>query len=59
MAEKEGKSLNRLIQDALIEKAGESTEARLRQAYSILGEDVEGSDVEPLLAVQVEAMLND
>jgi predicted transcriptional regulator len=59
LAAQEGLSINRLIQQAIAEKAGRSVEGRLSAAYEIMGEDAEGADVEGFLAVQAEAMLDE
>jgi predicted transcriptional regulator len=56
LAEKEGISLNRHIQEAIAEKSRQATERQLREAYEILADDAEGSDVEGLLAAQAEAL---
>ena len=58
LAEREGISLNRLVHQALTEKAHRATRARLKQAYDLLGEDGEERDVERLLGVQAEALLD-
>ena len=57
MADRRGISINRLVQEALAEKAEQSLRQRLRKAYDLLAEDVEEADVENLLAVQAEALL--
>ncbi len=59
LAAREGLSLNKLIQEAISERARHSTDQRLRDAYAILAEDAEEADVEKFLAVQAEALLND
>lgn len=55
LAEREGISLNRLVPEAIAEKAHRATRARLKHAYDLLGEDTEEADVERLLGVQAEA----
>lgn len=58
LAEREGVSLNRIVQDALAEKAERSVTARVRKAYDVLAGDAAGADVENLLAVQAEVLLD-
>lgn len=59
MADRSGISINRLVQEALAEKAEESLKHRLRKAYDLLAEDAEEADVESLLAVQAEVLLDE
>ena len=55
----EGVSLNRLVADALTERARRATTRRLRDAYDALGRDAAESDVEGFAALQAEALLDD
>jgi hypothetical protein len=59
MADQRGISLNRLVQEALAEKAEKSLEERLHRAYDLLAEDAAGEDVESLFAMQAEALLGE
>ena len=59
MAKRQGISMNRLVHQAIAEKAGKSVEDRLNQAYALMADDAADSNVEDALAVQVEAILND
>jgi urease gamma subunit len=59
MAERQGISLNRLVQQAIAEKAGKSVKHRLEQAYDLLADDPLESNVEEALSVQVEAVFRD
>lgn len=59
MAEGQGISINRLVQEAIAEKAQKSVRDRLRRAYHLLADDRAGSDVEDALPLQVEALLHD
>ena len=56
MADRHGISLNRLVQEALAEKAGKGVKDRLKQAYDLLAEDARVEDAFP---VQVEALLHE
>jgi hypothetical protein len=58
LAEREGVSLNRLVIQALGEKARQSIERRLADAYEVLGHDEAEVDVETFLGVQAEALLD-
>lgn len=58
LAEREGISLNRLVAEALAERARQSTAKRLRDAYDELGRDAEEADSERFLAIQAEALLD-
>ena len=58
LAEREGVSLNRLVIQALGEKARQSIERRLADAYEVLGQDEAEADVETFLGVQAEALLD-
>lgn len=59
LAARQGISLNRLVQEAITEKALESLEQRLSRAYDLLADDAEETDVERAFAVQAEALLGD
>lgn len=59
MADRRGISINRLVQEAIAEKAEKSVEERLSQAYDLLARDSAESDVESLFAVQAEALLGE
>lgn len=59
MAERRGISINRLVQEAIAEKAEKSVEERLRQAYDMLAIDSEATEVENSFAIQAEALLGD
>lgn len=58
LATRQGISLNRLVQDAISEKAVESLEKRLSRAYDLLAEDADEADVDRTFAVQAEALLD-
>ncbi len=58
MAEREGVSLNRLVAEALEEKAKRSIARRLRAAYDELGRDAAEADVERFVGLQAEALLD-
>lgn len=58
MAERRGISINRLVQEAIAEKAKTSLEERLSRAYDVLAEDSSEADVEHAFAVQAEAILD-
>jgi len=59
MADRRGISINRLVQEAIAEKAEKSVEERLRRAYDVLGQDSAEADVESLFAIQAEALLGE
>ena len=59
MADRRGISLNRLIQEAIAEKAEKSVEERLHQAYDLLAADSAGEEVESFFAIQAEALLGE
>jgi hypothetical protein len=59
MADNRGISINRLVQEAIVEKAEESVEERLRRAYDVLAEDPAGADIESAFAIQAEALLGE
>ncbi|MHC4670945.1 MAG: hypothetical protein ACYTBZ_00550 [Planctomycetota bacterium] len=59
IASRRGISINRLVQEAIAEKADKALETRLKKAYDLLAEDQEESDAEVFFAAQAEALLND
>jgi hypothetical protein len=59
MADNRGISINRLIQEALAEKAEVSVGERLQRAYELLAEDPSGADIESSFAIQTEALLGE
>jgi len=59
IAHRRGISVNRLVQEAIAEKAEKSLQDRLRKAYSVLAEDISETDIEKFFAVQAEALLNE
>ncbi|HEX3529610.1 MAG TPA: hypothetical protein VH988_21330 [Thermoanaerobaculia bacterium] len=59
MADRLGISINRLVQEAIAEKAEKSVEERLSRAYDMLAVDAAETDVERFFAVQVEALLGE
>ena len=59
MAERRGISINRLVQEAIAEKAEKSVEERLRLAYDMLASDSEAAEIENSFAIQAEALLGD
>jgi predicted DNA-binding ribbon-helix-helix protein len=59
MADRRGISLNRLVQEALAEKAEHSVAERLRQAYDLLAADSAEDDIESSFAIQAEALLGE
>jgi hypothetical protein len=59
MATCRGISLNRLVQEAIAEKAEKSVEERLRRAYDLLAADSAEDDIENSFAVQAEALLGE
>ena len=58
LAEREGVSLNQLVIQALGERARQSIERRLAEAYEVLGQDEAEAEVETLLGSQAEALLD-
>jgi predicted DNA-binding protein len=58
MAHRQGISMNRLVQEAIAEKAEKSVEERLGKAYDLLAAGSAEDDVEDLFAVQAEALLD-
>lgn len=59
MADRRGISINRLVQEAIAEKAAKSMEERLDRAYDMLALDSAEADVESLFAIQAEALLGE
>lgn len=59
MADRRGISINRLVQEAIAEKAEKAVGERLRRAYDMLGEDAAEADVEGFFAIQAEALLDE
>jgi len=57
----EGISINRLVQEAIAEKAEKSVEESLSRAYDMLAADSPetGGEIENLFAIQVEAILGE
>jgi hypothetical protein len=58
VAKREGVSLNKLVVQALGERALQSIERRLAEAYEVLGQDEAEAEVETFLGVQAEALLD-
>ena len=58
LAQRRGVSINRLIQEAIVQQAEKSMEGRLMAAYDMLAEEDETYGVDDLLAVQVETLLD-
>jgi predicted DNA-binding ribbon-helix-helix protein len=59
MADNRGISINRLIQEAIAEKAEVSVGERLRRAYDLLAEDPSEAGIESVFAIQAEAFLGE
>lgn len=59
LAARRGISINRLVQEAIAEKARKTVKDRLKRAYDLLADDRSGSDVEDALPLQAEAILHD
>jgi DNA polymerase III gamma/tau subunit len=59
MATREGISMNRLVQEAIAEKAEKSVKERLEKAYDILAASSTEDDIEDLFAIQAEALLDE
>lgn len=59
MADRRGISMNRLVQEAIAEKAERSLEDRLRRAYDLLAADPAEADIESSFAIQAEALLGE
>ncbi len=57
MAERQGISINRLVKEAISEKAERSLDERLSQAYDLLAADSEETEIESAFAIQAEALL--
>jgi hypothetical protein len=58
MATREGISMNRLVQEAIAEKAEKSVKERLEKAYDVLAASPAEDDIEDLFAIQAEALLD-
>lgn len=58
LAAREGVSLNQLVIQALGERARQSVERRLAEAYEVLGQDEAEAEVETFLGIQAEALLD-
>ncbi len=58
LAAREGVSLNQLVIQALGERARQSVERRLAEAYEVLGQDEAEAEVETLIGIQAEALLD-
>lgn len=58
LAAREGVSLNQLVIQALGERARQSVERRLAEAYEVLGQDETEAEVETLIGIQAEALLD-
>ena len=59
LAEREGVSLNALIQDCLAARLRAEEERRFFDSFTELGQDLEECDVEHALAAQQEVVLRD
>jgi predicted DNA-binding ribbon-helix-helix protein len=59
LAEREGLSLEQLIEETLAERASRPSDTTLRQAYEILAEDADAAEVEELMAAQAETLLGE
>jgi DNA polymerase III gamma/tau subunit len=59
MATREGISMNRLVQEAIAEKAEKSVKDRLEKAYDVLATSSAEDDIEDLFAIQAEALLDE
>ena len=59
MADRRGISINRLVQEAIAEKAEKSMEDRLKRAYDMLAMDSVEADLENSFAIQAEALLGE
>lgn len=59
MADRRRISINRLVQEAIAEKAGRSVEERLAEAYDVLAMDSAEADIESSFAIQAEALLGE
>lgn len=57
MADRRGISLNRLVMEAISEKAERSLDERLSHAYDLLAADSTETDIESSFAIQAEALL--
>lgn len=59
LAEREGLSLEQLIEAAITERTSRPSDTTLQQAYEILAEDAETEEVEELMAAQAETLLGE
>ena len=59
MASRRGISLNRLVQEAIAEKAEQSVAESLQRAYDLLAADPTEADIESSFAIQAEALLGE
>jgi len=59
MADRRGISINRLVKEAISEKAERSLEERLSRAYDLLAADASEADIESSFAIQAEALLGE
>jgi predicted DNA-binding ribbon-helix-helix protein len=59
MADQRGISINRLVQEAIAEKAEKSVEERLSRAYDMLAGDSAEADIENSFVIQAEALLGE
>jgi len=59
MATRKGISMNRLVQEAIAEKAVKSVKERLKEAYDVLAAGPAEDDIEDLFAIQAEALLDE
>lgn len=57
MANRRGISINRLVKEAISEKAERSLDERLSQAYDLLAADPAETEIESSFAIQAEALL--
>jgi hypothetical protein len=57
MADRRGISINRLVQEAIAEKAEKTVEESLHRAYDMLAADQAEADIESSFAIQAEALL--
>ena len=58
IAARRGMSLNKLVQEAITEKAAQSMENRLKRAYDLLATDSSGEGIEEAFLLQAEALLD-
>ncbi len=57
MADRRGISINRLVKEAISEKAERSLDERLSHAYDLLAADQAETEIERSFAIQAEALL--